>query len=570
MWGGATFDVAMRFLREDPWERLDRLRAKIPNICFQMLLRGSNAVGYTNYPDNVVQEFVKYAAQSGIDIFRVFDSLNWTKGMAVAMEAVRKEGAVCEAAICYTGDILDPKRDKYPLEYYVGMARELEKMGAHILAIKDMAGLLKPFAAEKLVKALKHEIGIPVHLHTHDTSSNGGATLLMAAQAGCDIVDAALSSVSGLTAQPNMNALLAALAGSIWDPQLDRQGLQQLANYWETVRTDYAPFESELRSGTAQVYEHEIPGGQYSNYKPQVEGMGLGHRWEECKQMYRKVNEMFGDLVKVTPSSKIVGDMALFMVQNDLAPEDVMQRGHELTFPQGVIDFFKGMIGQPHGGFPKELQKIILKDEEPLTCRPGELLEPIDFKAKKVELEKKLEHEVSERDVLSAVLYPGVYEEFDRFRQEYSDTSVLSTPVFFYGLEVGDEVAIDIQEGKTLIIKLNAIGRVHEDGTRNIYFELNGMPRSAVVKDLAVETETVDRVKADPGDEHQVGAPMPGKVFKLLVKVGDKVKEGDVVLSTEAMKMETNVKAKKDGVIKELLFKEGDQVQQGDLLVLLA
>jgi pyruvate carboxylase len=570
MWGGATFDVAMRFLREDPWERLDRLRAKIPNICFQMLLRGSNAVGYTNYPDNVVQEFVKYAAQSGIDIFRVFDSLNWTKGMAVAMEAVRKEGAVCEAAICYTGDILDPKRDKYPLEYYVGMARELEKMGAHILAIKDMAGLLKPFAAEKLVKALKHEIGIPVHLHTHDTSSNGGATLLMAAQAGCDIVDAALSSVSGLTAQPNMNALLAALAGSIWDPQLDRQGLQQLANYWETVRTYYAPFESELRSGTAQVYEHEIPGGQYSNYKPQVEGMGLGHRWEECKQMYRKVNEMFGDLVKVTPSSKIVGDMALFMVQNDLAPEDVMQRGHELTFPQGVIDFFKGMIGQPHGGFPKELQKIILKDEEPLTCRPGELLEPIDFKAKKVELEKKLEHEVSERDVLSAVLYPGVYEEFDRFRQEYSDTSVLSTPVFFYGLEVGDEVAIDIQEGKTLIIKLNAIGRVHEDGTRNIYFELNGMPRSAVVKDLAVETETVDRVKADPGDEHQVGAPMPGKVFKLLVKVGDKVKEGDVVLSTEAMKMETNVKAKKDGVIKELLFKEGDQVQQGDLLVLLA
>ncbi len=567
MWGGATFDVAMRFLCEDPWERLDRLRAKIPNICFQMLLRGSNAVGYTNYPDNVVQEFVKHAAQSGIDIFRVFDSLNWTKGMRVAMEAVRHENAVCEASICYTGDILDPKRDKYPLEYYVNMAKELEKMGAHILAIKDMAGLLKPFAAEKLVKALKNEIGLPIHLHTHDTSSNGGATLLQAAQAGCDVVDAALSSVSGLTAQPNMNALLAALEGTIWDPQLDMQGLQKLANYWETCRTYYAPFESELRSGTAQVYEHEIPGGQYSNYKPQVEGLGLGHRWEECKQMYRKVNDMFGDLVKVTPSSKIVGDMAMFMIQNNLEPEDVMERGHELTFPQGVIDFFKGMIGQPHGGFPPELQKIILKGEEPLTCRPGELLEPVDFKARKKELEKKLGHKVSEREVLSAVLYPGVFEEFARFRQRYSDTSVLPTPVFFYGLEVGDEVTIDIQEGKTLIIQLNAIGKVHADGTRNIYFELNGMPRSAVVKDLSVETEDVSRVKADPDDDKQVGAPMPGKVFKVLVAVGDEVKEGATLLSTEAMKMETNVKAAQAGKIKEILFAEGAQVDQGDLLV---
>ena len=567
MWGGATFDVAMRFLSEDPWQRLDRLREKIPNICFQMLLRGSNAVGYTNYPDNVVQEFVRHAAESGIDIFRVFDSLNWTKGMQVAMEAVRKEGAVCEASICYTGDILDPKRDKYPLEYYVNMAKELEKMGAHILAIKDMAGLLKPFAAEKLVKALKNEIGIPIHLHTHDTSSNGGAMLMMAAQAGCDIVDAALSSVSGLTAQPNMNALLSALEGSIWDPQLDMPGLQQLANYWETCRTYYEPFESELRSGTAQVYDHEIPGGQYSNYKPQVEGMGLGHRWEECKQMYRKVNDMFGDLVKVTPSSKIVGDMAMFMIQNNLEPEDVMTRGHELTFPQGVIDFFKGMIGQPYGGFPKDLQKIILKDEEPLTCRPGELLEPVDFKAKKAELEKKLEHEVTDREVLSAVLYPGVFEEFDRFRQTYSDTSVLPTPVFFYGLDAGEEVTIDIQEGKTLIIKLNAVGKVRKDGTRTIYFELNGMPRSAVVTDLSVESDVETRVKAEPGNDGQVGAPMPGKIFKMLVSVGDEVKEGDTLLATEAMKMETNVKAKRAGIIKEILSKEGDLVGQGDLLV---
>ena len=569
MWGGATYDVAMRFLREDPWERLDRLRAKIPNILFQMLLRGSNAVGYTNYPDNVVQDFVAKAAESGIDVFRIFDSLNWTKGMQVAMEAVRKSGTICEAAICYTGDILDPKRDKYPLSYYVNMAKELEKMGAHILAIKDMAGLIKPFAAEKLVKALKNEIGLPIHLHTHDTSSNGGAMYLKATQAGCDIVDVALSSVSGLTAQPNMNALLAALEGTIWDPQLNQEGLQKLANYWETCRTYYAPFESELRSGTAQVYDHEIPGGQYSNYKPQVEGLGLGHRWEECKEMYRKVNDMFGDLIKVTPSSKIVGDMAMFMVQNNLEPEDVYARGHGLTFPQGVIDFFKGMIGQPYGGFPEELQKIILKGENPLTCRPGELLEPADFVLKKDELEKKLGHKVSERDVLSAILYPGVFEEFDRFRQEYSDTSVLPTPVFFYGLDIGDEVTIDIEAGKTLIVKLNAIGRVREDGTRHIYFELNGEPRSATVKDFSVETDESSHVKADPDNGHEIGAPMPGKIFKMMVNIGDEVTEGDVLLVTEAMKMETNVKAKKAGVIRELVFGEGDQVDQGDLLVVL-
>jgi pyruvate carboxylase len=569
MWGGATYDVSMRFLKEDPWERLDRLRQKIPNILFQMLLRGSNAVGYTNYPDNVVESFVAKAAESGIDVFRVFDSLNWTKGMTVAMDAVRKNNAVCEAAMCYTGDILDPKRDKYPLQYYVDLAKELENMGAHILAIKDMAGLLKPFAAEKLIRALKNEIGIPIHLHTHDTSSNGGAMLLMATQAGVDIVDTALSSVSGLTAQPNMNALLATLEETIWDPRLDQQGIQQLTNYWETVRTYYAPFESELRSGTAQVYVHEIPGGQYSNYKPQVEGLGLGHRWEECKEMYRKVNDMFGDVIKVTPSSKIVGDMAMFMIQNDLEPEDVFARGKDLTFPQGVIDFFKGMIGQPVGGFPPELQKIILKDEKPLTCRPGELLEPIDFGAKRDELEKKLGHPVNDRDVLSAVLYPGVFETFDRERQEYSDLSKIPTPVFFYGPEVGEEISFEIESGKTLIIKLNAVGSLHADATRHIYFELNGEPRQVTVKDLSVESDVVEHRKADPEDSKQIGAPMPGKVFKLLINAGDEVKAGDTLLSTEAMKMESNVKAREDGVVKEVLFKEGDQVEQGDLLVVL-
>ncbi|MFN2257723.1 MAG: pyruvate carboxylase, partial [Desulfuromonadaceae bacterium] len=569
MWGGATFDVAMRFLTEDPWERLDRLRAKVPNTLFQMLLRGSNAVGYTNYPDNVVQDFVAKSAKGGIDVFRIFDSLNWTKGMKVAMDAVQKEGAICEAAMCYTGDISDPTRDKYPLEYYVNMAKELENMGAHILGIKDMAGLLKPFAAQKLVKALKEEVSIPIHLHTHDTSGNGGAMLLMAAKAGVDIVDTALSSISGLTSQPSMNALIATLEGTMWDPKLDKEGMQQLANYWETVRTYYEPFESELRSSTAQVYEHEIPGGQYSNYKPQVEGLGLGHRWEECKQMYRTVNDMFGDLIKVTPSSKIVGDMAMFMVQNNLEPQDVMERGHELTFPQGVVDFFKGMLGQPYGGFPEELQKIILKDEQPFTHRPGEFLEPIDFAAKKEELEKKLGHEIKDRDVTSAVLYPGVFEEFDRHRQQYSDTSVLSTPLYFYGLEPGDEVSVEIEEGKTLIVKMTAIGEVSKDGTRSIFFELNGEPRQVTTKDLSADTDVADIVLADPGNDKHVGAPMPGKIFKMNVAVGDEVKAGDTLLVTEAMKMESNVRAKTDGVVKEILLGEGSQVQQDVLIIVL-
>ena len=427
-WGGATFDVSMRFLKECPWQRLHKLSEAIPNVLFQMLLRGSNAVGYTNYPDNVVQKFVEEAANSGVDIFRVFDSLNWTTGMKVAMEAVRKSGKICEATICYTGDITDPKRDKYPLEYYVNMAKELEKMGAHILAIKDMAGLLKPFAAYKLVKALKEEIGIPVHLHTHDTSGNGEASLLMACQAGVDIVDAALSSISGLTSQPNLNAIIAALKGTEWDPQLNEPGLQKLANYWETVRDYYLPFESGLKSGTAEVYHHEIPGGQYSNYKPQVAGLGLIDRWEECKEMYHKVNVLFGDIIKVTPSSKVVGDMAMFLVKNNMDVEDVFTKGEELTFPESVVGFFKGMIGQPYQGFPEKLQKIILKGEEPITCRPGELLEPVDFEEERKKIKAKFGWSINDKDLISHILYPNVYPEFHKHRITYADTSVVPTP----------------------------------------------------------------------------------------------------------------------------------------------
>lgn len=570
MWGGATFDVAMRFLKECPWQRLHKLREAIPNILFQMLLRGSNAVGYTNYPDNVVVRFVEEAAASGIDIFRVFDSLNWTKGMKVAMDAVLKTEKVCEASICYTGDITDPKRDKYPLEYYVSLAKELEKMGAHILAIKDMAGLLKPFAAHKLVRALKSEIGIPVHLHTHDTSGNGEASLLMACQAGVDIVDAALSSISGLTSQPNLNAIVAALRGSEWDPELNESGLQKLANYWETVRDYYVPFESGLKSGTAEVYFHEIPGGQYSNYKPQVAALGLLDRWDECKEMYHKVNLLFGDIIKVTPSSKVVGDMAIFLVKNNMDVEDVYTRGEEMSFPESVVGFFKGMIGQPYGGFPERLQKIILKEEKPITCRPGELLDPVDFEEERRKLQEKVGHLVDDRTLLSNVLYPNVYPEFDRHRQNYSDTSVIPTPIFFYGLEPGQETAVEIDPGKTLIIKLNAIGAVHSDGTRQVYFELNGLARQVTVRDQSAVTDEKERVKAEPSNPSHIGAPMPGKVLKVFVKPGDEIKVGDILMVTEAMKLETNVKARCDGKVLEVKFEEGEKVEKDDLLVVLA
>jgi pyruvate carboxylase len=571
MWGGATFDVAMRFLREDPWDRLIQLRQAIPNVLFQMLLRGSNAVGYTNYADNVVQRFVEEAARHGVDVFRVFDALNWTKGMAVAMEAVRKQNKILEASVCYTGDISDPKRDKYPLAYYVKLAKELESMGAHFLGIKDMAGLLKPFAARKLIKALKQEVGIPLHLHTHDTSGIASATLLEAAQAGVDVVDAALSSLSGLTAQPNLNSLAAALKGTEWDPHLDEDGLQQLANYWETVREYYAPFESGLKSGTAEVYRHEIPGGQYSNYKPQVIGLGLIDKWEECKDMYRKVNVLFGDVIKVTPSSKVVGDMAMFLVKNGLEPEDLFtEKGKDLAFPESVIGLAKGMLGQLHGGFPKELQKVILREVEPITSRPGELILPVDFAVEEKKAEARIGQPVDGKALISYLLYPNVYPDLARHKEEFSDTSVIPTPVFLYGLEPGQETSIDIEPGKTLIVKLNTIGKLQPDGTRELYFELNGDGRSVTIRDQAAATTAVSRPKADKANPLQLGAPMPGKVVKVNVKPGDKVAAGAVLMVTEAMKMETNIKAKGECIVGEVKFKEGDKVEKDDLILVLA
>lgn len=569
-WGGATFDVAMRFLKEDPWARLAALRKEIPNVLFQMLLRGSNAVGYTNYPDNVVEKFVHEAARGGVDVFRVFDALNWTKGMTVACEAVRKEGKVLEAALCYTGDISDPTRTKYPLKYYVELARELERMGAHFLGIKDMAGLLKPFAAEQLIKALKAEVGIPIHLHTHDTSGVASATLLEAAKAGVDVMDAALSSLSGLTSQPNLNSLVAVLAGSRWDPRLDQAGLQQLANYWETVREYYAPFESGLKSGTAEVYRHEIPGGQYSNYKPQVAGLGLLDRWEECKEMYRKVNLLFGDLIKVTPSSKVVGDMAMFLVKNGLEPEDLFtERGVDLAFPESVVGLAKGMLGQPYQGFPKRLQEIILRGADPITHRPGELLEPADLDAERRKAEERTGRKVDDRALASWLLYPNVLPELTRHLDEYSDTSVIPTPVFFYGLEPGQETTIEIEPGKTLIVRLVTVGKLQPDGTRELFFELNGEGRNVTVRDQSALSGGATRAKAERGNPAHVAAPMPGKVLKVLVKPGDEVKAGAVLMVTEAMKMETNVKAKADCKVAEVKFKEGDKVEKEDLIIVL-
>jgi pyruvate carboxylase len=586
-WGGATFDVSMRFLKEDPWERLHKLRRAVPNILFQMLLRGSNAVGYTNYPDNVVERFVEEAARSGIDVFRVFDALNWTRGMTVACDAVRKQGKVLEAALCYTGDISDPKRDKYPLDYYVKLARELERMGAHFLAIKDMAGLLKPFAAAKLVRALKEAVGLPVHLHTHDTSGVAAATIVEASRAGVDVVDAALSSLSGLTSQPNLNSLAAVLAGSERDPNLapeaapteeggaaapglDQDGLQLLANYWETVREWYAPFESGLKSGTAEVYRHEIPGGQYSNYRPQVAGLGLLDRWEECKDMYRKVNLLFGDVIKVTPSSKVVGDMAMFLVKNGLEPDDLFtEKGRDLAFPESVVGLARGMLGQLHGGFPEKLRKVILKDQEPITCRPGELLEPADLEVERAKAAQKIGGYVDDKALVSWLLYPAVFPELARHRDEFSDTSVIPTPVFLYGLEPGQETTIEIEPGKMLIVRLVAIGKLEKDGTRDLIFELNGEARTITVRDQAAAQAGFQRVKAEKGNASHVAAPMPGKVLKVNVKPGDEVKAGTVLVVTEAMKMETNVKARADCKIAEVKYREGDKVEKEDLLVVL-
>ena len=568
MWGGATFDVAYRFLHESPWERLDILRKAIPNIPFQMLLRGANAVGYTNYPDNVIRAFVQEAAKSGIDIFRVFDSLNWIPGMEVAMDEVLKQNKVCEAAICYTGDILDPKRDRYTLKYYVNMAKELEKRGAHILCIKDMSGLLKPYAAQKLVKALKEEVGLPIHLHTHDTSGNQVAAYLMAAEAGVDIVDCAIDSMSSMTSQPSLNALVTALQGQERDTGLDPDRLQRLSDYWADVRERYAAFETGIKNPSTDIYRYEMPGGQYSNLRSQVESLGLGHQFEAVKEMYKTVNEMLGDIVKVTPSSKMVGDLAIFMVQNELTPENIVERGEALAFPDSVVSYFKGMMGQPAWGFPPELQKVVLKGEQPITCRPGELLEPVDFDQVREKMQTFMGHDrINMRAMLSYCLYPKVYEEYRSHRDEYGYITRMSSHIFFNGMALGETNMLSIEDGKTLAIKFLGLGDLNEDGTRNVHFDLNGMGRTVAVPDKNAQVQVHPVTLADPEDKSQVGASIPGMVSKVSVKAGDHVEENQVVALIEAMKMETSVVARLTGTVEQVLVKDGTSVKAGELLL---
>lgn len=566
MWGGATFDVAYRFLHESPWERLELLRERIPNIPFQMLLRGSNLVGYANYPDNLVRAFVKSAADTGIDIFRVFDSLNWIPGMEIAMDEVLKQNKFLEAAMCYTGDISDPSRDKYTLDYYVKLAKELERRGAHSICIKDMSGLLKPYAAKKLITTLKQEVGLPIHLHTHDTTGNQVATLLMAAEAGVDIVDGAISSMSSLTSQPSLNAVAAALAGSERDTGLNVRRLEELSDYWDDVRLRYETFDVGLKTPTTEIYRYEIPGGQYTNLRPQVVSLGLGSRFEEVKEMYKTVNDMLGDLVKVTPSSKVVGDLAIFMVQNELTPENIVEKGKNLSFPDSVVSYFKGMMGQPAWGFPEDIQKVVLKGEEPITCRPGELLPPIDFDALREKVAKFYSNP-DMRSLISYAMYPKVYEDYMKHRKDYGYIMRMGSHVFFNGMALGETNKISIEEGKTLVIKYLGLGDSYEDGTREVRFELNGTRREIRVPDPHTTSTTVQVQMADSTDKSQIGASIPGMVSKVGVKVGDTVKENQVVAVVEAMKMETSVVAGMDGVVKEVLVTPGKTVKAGELLI---
>lgn len=568
MWGGATFDTAYRFLHESPWERLDMLREKIPNVLFQMLLRGSNLLGYSSYPDNEVRKFVEQSAKGGIDVFRVFDSLNWIPNMEVAMDEVLKQNKILEATMCYTGDIMDPRRDKYTLEYYVKMAKELEKRGAHMLAIKDMSGLLKPYAAAKLVKTLKQEVGIPIHLHTHDTSGNQVAACIMAAEAGVDVVDLAISSMSSLTSQPSMNSVCSALKGSERDTGMDMRQLEALSEYWEDIRGRYDSFESDLKTPLTDIYRYEIPGGQYTNLRPQVQSLGLGHRFNEVREMFVTVNQMLGDIVKVTPSSKMVGDLAIFMVQNDLTAENIVKKGEALAFPDSVVSYFKGMMGQPAWGFPEDLQKVVLKGEKPITCRPGDLLEPIDFDAVKDRIKEfKKDEEITDRDLVSWVMFPKVVEDFYKKRKEYGYITRLGSHVFFHGLAEGETNKVNIEDGKTLVIKYLGKGDLHEDGTRTVHFELNGSLRYVDVVDNTASKSVVTVPMADPSDKSQVGASIPGAVSKILVKAGDKVEENQALAVVEAMKMETSITARMSGVIEEVLISENDTVKAGQLLI---
>ncbi len=569
-WGGATFDVAMRFLKECPWERLTELRARIPNLLFQMLLRGANAVGYTNYPDNVVRLFVRDAAAAGIDLFRVFDSLNWVDNMRVAMDAVRDSGKLCEGAICYTGDLQDPARSKYDLKYYVKLAKELEAAGAHILGIKDMAGLVKPAAASLLVSTLRQEVGLPIHFHTHDTSGLTAASVLAAAEAGVDAVDCAVDALSGLTSQPNLGSICAALAGAPRDPCLDPAVLRQLSRYWEHVRRYYTPFEADMRAGTSEVYLHEMPGGQVTNLRQQARAMGLEERWPHVVEAYAAVNRAFGDIPKVTPSSKVVGDMALFMVSSGLSEADLADPRKDIAFPDSVVSFFRGDLGQPPGGFPPELQAKVIKGATPLAVRPGSVLPDADLNQMRAEAERATERPVSDLEFDSYLMYPKVFLDYARHQRTFGNVAVLPTPVFFHGMHPGQEISITIEQGKTLVIRCLAVGDADADGYRSLFFELNGQPRMVKIADKSLESLRRSHVKADENNPWHVPAPMPGVISTVAVQVGQSVAAGDILLSIEAMKMETAITADRAAKVEQVVAPVGTQIETKDLLIVLA
>ncbi|MCL2847661.1 MAG: pyruvate carboxylase [Firmicutes bacterium] len=566
MWGGATFDVAYRFLHECPWERLAILREKIPNIPFMMLLRGANAVGYTSYPDNVVREFIKQAARGGIDVFRVFDSLNWLPNMELSIDEVLNQGKICEGYICYTGDILDEKKDKYSLNYYIKMAKELEKRGCHILGIKDMAGLLKPYAGEKLIKALKNEVGLPIHLHTHDTAGNGVALLLKAIEAGVDIVDTAISSLSSLTSQPSMNAVITGLHGSKRESGIKDEGLWPIVKYWDSIRKTYGQFEEGLTSPASEIYKYEIPGGQYTNLKPQVDSLGLGHRFDDVKEMYALVNQMLGDIVKVTPSSKMVGDMAIFMVQNGLTPDNIKAKGRELNYPDSVVSYFGGYMGQPEGGFDKELQAIVLKGKKAITTRPGESLENVNFDKIKSEVSRFCKNP-NDAQAVSYCLYPKVIKDFYEFQDEYGNVSKLPTDVFFNGLALNQQTSITIEDGKKLFVKLVNISEPDSENRRFVTFELNGKQRSVHILDKTLTGNIKIATIANKDNPLEIGASIPGMVSRVMIKVGESVVKNQTLAVIEAMKMETNIVARVDGFIDEILVSEKQPVKAGELLI---
>ena len=545
------------------------IRAQAPNLLTQMLLRGANGVGYTNYPDNVVRQFVHRAADAGMDLFRIFDCLNWVDNMRVAIDAVLETGKLAEGALCYTGDILDPKRAKYSLDYYVKMAKALEKAGCHILAIKDMAGLLKPAAARVLVKALRDEVGLPVHLHTHDTSGISAATLLAAIDAGVDAVDAAMDAMSGMTSQPCLGSIVEALRHSERDPGLDPEAIRRISFYWDAVRMQYAAFESDLKSGASEVYLHEMPGGQFTNLKEQARSLGLDTRWHEVARAYRTANDLFGDIVKVTPSSKVVGDMALMMVAQDLTAENVLDPAREISFPASVVEMMHGDLGQPPGGWPQALQKKVLKNEAPILDRPGALLPAADLLALSAEAEKKCGRHLDENEFASYLMYPKVFTEFNTLARRYGPVSVLPTPTFFYGMEPGQEISVEIERGKTLIVRLLTMSEADEEGQVKVFFELNGQQRIIKVPNRKLTAKIVGRRKAEDGNDAHVAAPMPGLVVTVAVKAGQEIKAGDIIATLEAMKMEMALHAPRDGTIKEVVVNSGQSVDAKDLMVVL-